>query len=542
MERAYEVVREAVASRVAREAAVAAERGQPTVGRDPERAVAALEQRPEVIARQAIPDGQDDEPASFETSKPAPVGADPYPARAVLENGADVIGGQAVADAVARPAPAGEAIEPVVRPHPEPAGAVLAQRQHRRAVEDGAAGHRSKPPLHEEGDLTRAGAYPQPPSRRGGDGVDVLVGEPLRGPIAEDRAVLDLAQPDAPHPQAALAVLEGDPDRIGRQPVPAGEDVHTTVVQAVEAPVGADPEAAPAVAQEPPNVVVIQDEGRAREAASLELVEPVAGGPDPQSPLAVDRERAHRNPAFSRGKRVAFEAAGARASEAGWSPDPDAAVAVREEAEDGVADEAVLLHVSSENVFVKAVQPVAVRADPQVALGVLGQGADGPRRQSLPRRVGPEAAVPVAQQGAAIDADPQRPVAGDVDRLHVVGAHGGRAPPVEHGEAHAVEPRQALLGRQPDVAVGRLGDGLHEVVGKTVVGLPRGDAVLADGLGGVESRGGAGAQQQGETQRREAGGAATFDGQEGLTQEIQGGTGAAGLQMATGRSPFDFRD
>ena len=178
-------------------------------------------------------------------------------------------------------------MEPVVRPHPEPARAVLAQGQHRRAVEDGAPRHRGEPPSREEGDLAGAGAHPQPFSPRGGDGVDVLVGEPLRPPVAQDGTVLDLPQADAPYPQASLAVLEDGTDRIGRQPVLAGEDVHPAVLQAVETPVGPDPDTSPAVGQEPPNVVVTQDEARANEAALLEVIEPLALGADPQSALVV---------------------------------------------------------------------------------------------------------------------------------------------------------------------------------------------------------------------------------------------------------------
>ena len=124
-------------------------------------------------------------------------------------------------------------------------------------------------------------------------------------------------------------------------------------------------------------MIVTQDEARAHEAALLEVVEPVAVGADPQSALAVDGERAHRNRELSRGKRVALEAVGALPSEAGRGPDPQAALAVRDEAADGVVDEAVLLRVAGEAAFVEAVQPIAVGADPQVAVRVFGQGADG---------------------------------------------------------------------------------------------------------------------------------------------------------------------
>src|SRR5438876_618650 len=87
--------------------------------------------------------------------------------------------------------------------------------------------------------------------------------------------------------------------------------------------------------------------------------------------------RPSRTRELSRGKRVALEAVGALPSEAGRGPDPQAALAVRDEAADGVVDEAVLLRVAGEAAFVQAVQPIAVGADPQVAVRVFGQGADG---------------------------------------------------------------------------------------------------------------------------------------------------------------------
>src|SRR5437870_1700777 len=83
-------------------------------------------------------------------------------------------GGQAVAGPVGRPSTAREGIEPVVGPHPQTTVAAFALRQHRRPVEDVAPGHGREPAAGEQGDLASAGAHPEPSSRGGGDGVDVL--------------------------------------------------------------------------------------------------------------------------------------------------------------------------------------------------------------------------------------------------------------------------------------------------------------------------------------------------------------------------------
>ena len=394
---------------------------------------------------------------------------------------------QAFSRAVGRPASAEEGVEPVVGPHPEPAGAVLAERQHRRPEEDRAPGHGREPVAREERDLAAARAHPEPSPRRGRHRVHVLVGEPLRPPVGDRGAVLDLHEPDTSDPEASLAVLEDGPDRVGADAVRARQDLHPPVVHAVKASISADPDAPLPVAPQRSNVAVAQRHAVGNQAPAGEAIDPVAIGADPQPAGGVDGQRAHRGRALLRREAEAFERARAMA-EAARGADPDAALAVADQAPDGVVDEPVLLREAREGLVVEAVEPVTVGADPQVAVRVLGEGADRSGGEPL-------AAGVRAERDAAVDADPERPVARHVDGLHVVGAHGRRRPAVEHGEAHAVEPRQPLLRREPEITVGGLGDPLHQVVGKTGVDLPRGQAELAHGLAGLESPGREGAQE-----------------------------------------------
>jgi len=409
------------------------------------------------------------------------------------------VGGQSLARTVRRPAAARENVEPVVRPHPQPAVATLAQGQHRRAEQDRAPRQRREAAPREEGNLSPAGPDPQATARRGRDRIDVLVGQPLRSPIGEHGAVLDLHEPDTPHPRPSLAVFEGGAARVGAEAVLPGQELHRPVPHAMKGAVGADPDTSLTVGEEAPDVGVAQRDAVRHEAAAGEAVEPVAVGADPEAAGGVDGQGAHRRRALPRRQGEALEHRGPP-PEAGRGPDPDAAVAISEKAPDGIVDETVLLRKAREGPVVEPVEPVAVGADPEVAPRVLGEGADRRRGEPLAARVGAERTVPIAEQPAAVDADPQRPVARHVDRLHVVGAHGRRRPAVEDREAHAVEPRQAFLRGQPQVAVGRLGDRLHQVVGERGVDLPCGQAELAHGLARLERHRRGSAQQEQSSQ------------------------------------------
>jgi len=76
MKRADEVVGEAVVGGMRDEVAVA-QRRQPSIGGDPERAVAVLEQGAKVIARQPVRRGERYEAAAVEAGEASPIGADP---------------------------------------------------------------------------------------------------------------------------------------------------------------------------------------------------------------------------------------------------------------------------------------------------------------------------------------------------------------------------------------------------------------------------------------------------------------------------------
>ena len=83
---------------------------------------------------------------------------------------------------------------------------------------------------------------------------------------------------------------------------------------------------------------------------------------------------------------------------------------------------------------------------------------------------------------------------------HVVVGEGRRVAAVEDGEADAVESHQPLLRAQPQVAVGRLRDDLHRVLGQAVLRVERVQAVLVERAGGVERQRGRAQEGGGQAQ------------------------------------------
>src|SRR4030095_6466220 len=55
--------------------------------------------------------------------------------------------------------------------------------------------------------------------------------------------------------------------------------------------------------------------------------------------------------------------------------------------------------------------------------------------------------------------------------------------------AHAIEPKQAEFGAQPEIPVGRLCDGANEAFRKPIDGFPRGVRVLTDVQTGIQCEG-----------------------------------------------------
>ncbi len=77
-----------------------------------------------------------------------------------------------------------------------------------------------------------------------------------------------------------------------------------------------------------------------------------------------------------------------------------------------------------------------------------------------------------AAEPAAVGADPQDALAIDEQGRNAIDAELRRVGFVENGEPDAVEARQTLFGRDPQIAIGRLGDGEDGGLGQAGVGRP----------------------------------------------------------------------
>ena len=108
--------------------------------------------------------------------------------------------------------------------------------------------------------------------------------------------------------------------------------------------------------------------------------------------------------------------------------------------------------------------------------------------QSVALCEGLESAPPVAGQPASVGPDPQGAFPVLQQGLDAVAPQGARRH-VEDREADAVEAHETAVGPEPEVSVAGLDDGGDGVLGKLVGGGPDVEAVLGEGLPGVETQG-----------------------------------------------------
>ena len=131
-------------------------------------------------------------------------------------------------------------------------------------------------------------------------------------------------------------------------------------------------------------------------------------------------------------------------------------------------------------------QTASVCADPEIPLGVLAERKHHIVRQAVPGRIRGERPVFQARQPAAIRADPEAPVSRGEESHDIAVRERGGIGRVEDREADTVEPYNACLRREPQVAIGGLGNGLDRVLRQPVLHQPGGMGELREGLRGIE--------------------------------------------------------
>ena len=490
-------------------------------GTDPDGAVRSERQRPHVAAVEAVV-GAEHVEAAVGDPRHAGLGADPQPALAIGEQRLDAVHvHRRRADAV--PVEVEEIL--AIGAQPDAAGGIRHDR------EDEAAGRRVGHREAREGAIAialQAVAHRPDPHRAvavGGHRRHRGVARAVRGKRLEPRvADADEAGALDGQPHVAFTILEQVADARARQPVGAGD--------AARAAVGPDVQHALAEVRQPDAAAAILEEVD-RHAERAGQAAPGVVGPDPgpvaglagaavghRPQPAVAREAQHRDvePRLAVGRRHRLEAAAVEHRDLGLGADPHPAGAVAGQALDLPAAQAGHRH-GVEAPLVQPPQPAVDRAHPQRAGRVLGEERQGVARRTVDvpgavrvaaapdhraviddedrlaaarsRQEGFEieraAAGPFALEGpaphrgqrAVVGVGPQRAGAVDEQVLDAGVRQRRRVVGIEGDEAQPVEAEQPVLRPDPQVAVGRLGDGVDEAGGQPAIGAPDVDDVVA---------------------------------------------------------------
>ena len=509
---------------------------------DPQHPGRVVDERADGLGRQAVFLAEVVEHAVPVPPEPAVVRAGPQGPLAVDRDGHDGVRQRGAAAEDGREAGAVDPQHAVARGQPEdtvgPFGDVVDGLTAQRI----AGRERLQAARVDAGDAD-ARAHQHRAVTRAPDAEDLVAAQPVG---ARDPAAITPAQPQhagilEPDPQRALPVVEHGRGLIAGKAL--GRAVHGEglLAEAVQAAAGAHPEAAVAVLEQVPheNPGAQARGAHAHEAGAVEARQPV-GRADPDGAVAVGDDGAHRGSRHAVGRLEAAEVLpGRQRHHAARGADPDRPVAIDDH---GRAE--LVGHLPA---FDEAVKPPAVEphdlgephAD-QRAVGQLDQfaeafvrhavvgpvvddgavpdrrddpAADGPHRavarleeighagrpQAVGRAVVREAAVGQPRH-ARQRADPDRAVAGGDERGDEAVGQAVGALAVD-GEVDAVEARQALVGADPQRAVGRLRDGAHRVLRQALLLGPAAVAVLAELFGRVQGQ--RGSRRRGQPRRRQ---------------------------------------
>ncbi len=400
--------------------------------------------------------------------------------------------------------PARDPVEAARRPHPDVTVLALQDREHGVVVEPVRMVEGGDAPVLQSSDTPGVQGEPDGPVPRLVDTLDIVGRQPLALPESRERRLAEAGQPgvEGGHPDVPVPVLDELADERAGQPLGLAVDF-----EAIPVAVPAD-DAAP--------------------------LEPEPHAPMPVLPDRVDRVLGRVGRERETGEPAVHHARGAPAR-----ADPQGAVPVALDVVDRLVGQPLRRAEVIDHPVVELVEtphggeedgpvwrlPDADGVDPR-EIGQVG-GHEPAALQAADASLGPhpEEAVPVQEQaphlvrrqavrgrqpcdGSTVEAEKAR-VGGGPDRaVHVLGErtdvlapHHGRVGTIEDHEPDAVEPGEARLGADPDVAFARLEKRLHAVLRQPVLDLPVERVVLREADRRVEGRHLPGAKAQDEDGR-----------------------------------------
>ena len=405
---------------------------QSPIGADPEATLTVLTEGPHEVVDQPFLHRVSDEGVAVETCDALAVGADPQAALAVAKDVADDQAGQSRRQRNRNERLTDDLEQPPVERHDEDGPArILVDRVD---AQRGAIGRR--------------------------DGVR---GARLQAKHAALR----------PDPDVLLRIFEDSQHVVVRERDRGRQRHETLVLEAHQAPsVRADPQVAAAAFPQHADVGAVHEpRGRERIAANA-AIQPAQSGDraDPDRTVARFPNGANAVVGAALGRAVVRGETAAQDQQARSAHEkpPLAILTDGVHADRGNAVPAVnaLEHVPFHS------EQTPVGSDPQPAAPVFEHHANEGVRQALSRPERAEGALPVADQAAAFGPRPDGSVARRQQRVDAVVAERGLVAGVEHGEAHAVETRQAAARPDPQVAVRRLRERLGEILRQALGALP----------------------------------------------------------------------
>ena len=413
-------------------------------------------------------------------------GAQPQSTGAIAQQGVDVVDRKTVACRVPSSRSAAQPVHAAFGAEPHRAVGILDHRVHaivsQPVLRREAPEHPALEPAHASGmraDPHRSLSVLQ-------QRLDDPVGQPIARFVGDEAAVPEAMKTAGlrTDPQVAVAVLGEGVDHVVGRRVRQQRALQSAITHAHDATTGR------AQPQVPVAVVEHGHHGHRGEAGTGRHDVEASTVPDAERSIAkscAERAAEHANPQLAGAVLVDGAHAAGRhpvarsyvdepgaleAMEAGVRTDPERSSAVDAQCEHVVARQAGVLAQQREAVACETGETGAAQSHPQRALRIARDRLHARRRQSLLGTVAGEPSVAMSDQAPAVGARPETAIRRFVEREDEGIGDGWRIGAVEDGEAESVESNKAFVRAEPEIAVSGLGDRVHGILGKALVGGP----------------------------------------------------------------------
>ena len=219
----------------------------------------------------------------------------------------------------------------------------------------------------------------------------------------------------------------------------------------------------------------------------------------PDAPLSIISDRTHHIVGRLHGAELRIRRSGRQESRIGT--DEESACLIEEGARNGGLLTGCADRLLFELIVAEAIEP-AVAADPDAAVPIFNQDDDGAWTEAVGRGVLTQASVhEMPDAGVAAKTNPQAAVAGKRQRANRRRRHGGRREGVPRHEPLAVEPKESGVVADPQITVGILRQRPDHTRWQTLLVIPGRDDVVGEHVVQIGRARRSNGQRHGERQR-----------------------------------------